>query len=295
MKGIILAGGFGSRLYPLTQVASKHLLPVYDKPMIYYSLSTLLFAKITDIAIICTSNDIRHYQDLLGDGESIGCKFTYLIQEKPNGISEAFIIAENFIDDESVCLILGDNIFYGDGLPKLVQKHASLTNGASVFAYPVSDPSRYGVVEFDTNHNAKSIEEKPNKPKSRFAVTGLYFYDNQVVEFAKQLKPSPRGELEITDLNKIYLEKNQLKVEVLGRGFAWLDAGTPNSLFEASQFVQVIESRQGFKIACIEEISYRMGLIDLSTFAKLSEKYTNSSYGDYMQTLVLREQACAIS
>ena len=293
MKGIILAGGTGSRLAPLTSAMSKHLLPVYDKPMIYYSLSTLMFAGIKDIAIISTPENLPQYEDLLSNGAQLGVNIQYIVQNKPNGIAEAFILAEDFIAKQSVCLILGDNILYGDGLPKLLQHHAKIQEGAVIFAYPVQDPKQFGVVSFDKDHRVESIEEKPKHPKSDFAITGLYFYDNNVVNFAKTLQPSKRGELEITDLNQCYLNTNNLEVELLGRGYAWLDAGTPESLFEANQFVQVIESRQGFKMACIEEIAFRMGFIGIEQFANLAEGYPGCHYGDYLKKILLREQLCA--
>jgi len=287
MKGIILAGGLGTRLYPSTSVISKQLLPVYDKPMIYYPLSTLMLAGIRDILIISTPEDTPKYEAILGDGHKIGMNFSYKVQERPEGIAQAFIVGEEFIGSDSVCLILGDNVFYGHGLPDVLRKAAQLTEGAIIFGYWVKEPHRYGVIEFDKNGRALSIEEKPKNPKSNYAVPGLYFYDNQVVEIAKNLKPSARGELEITDVNKEYLKRGKLKVELIGRGTAWLDTGTPDSLLEAASFIAAIEKRQGLKIACIEEVAYRMGYITRDQFASLVEEIpNNSSYREYLVGLL---------
>jgi len=285
MKGIILAGGLGTRLYPLTLAVSKQLMPVYDKPMIYYPLSILLQAGIRDIAIISTPHDLPNFEKLLKDGSEIGCNFTYIPQYEPNGLAQAFVLGEEFIGDDSVALVLGDNIFYGNGLRELLQKSADPTGGV-VFAYQVADPERYGVVEFDENFKALSIEEKPEQPKSNYAVPGLYFYDNSVVEVAKNLKPSPRGEYEITDVNKYYLEQGKLQVGVLSRGVAWLDTGTHKSLVQAGQFIEVIEDRQGLKIGCIEEIAWNMGFIDDAQLEKLGQKYIKSGYGEYLLRLL---------
>ena len=285
MKGIILAGGSGTRLYPSTKAISKQLIPIYDKPMIYYPLSMLMLAGIRDVLIISTKEDISKYESLLSNGKSIGMKFSYKIQPSPDGLAQAFILGEDFIGNDNVCLILGDNIFYGDSIPKKLREAVTdvdTSNNATVFGYYVNDPERYGVVEFDNNGNAVSLEEKPTAPKSNYAVSGLYFYPNDVIEIAKKQKPSDRGELEITDTNKSYLNKGRLKVEKLGRGYAWLDTGTHDSLLEASQFVQILEKRQGVKISCIEEIAYRMGFIDKDNLVKLAEKMKNNSYGDYL-------------
>ncbi|RNC88163.1 MAG: glucose-1-phosphate thymidylyltransferase [Winogradskyella sp.] len=278
MKGIVLAGGSGTRLHPLTLAISKQLMPIYDKPMIYYPLSTLIWSGIREILIISTPHDLPLFQRLLGDGSNIGCKFEYEVQENPNGLAEAFIIGEKFIGKDKVALILGDNIFYGSGLSKLLQSNNN-PDGGIIYAYHVHDPERYGVVEFDKNNKVVSIEEKPNKPKSNFAVPGIYFYDNDVIEIAKNIKPSKRGELEITDVNKVYLEKGKLNVSILDRGTAWLDTGTFNSLMQASQFVQVIEERQGLKIGAIEEAAFRMGFIDRSQLKRIASPYLKSGYG----------------
>ena len=285
MKGIILAGGQGTRLYPLTLAVSKQLMPVYDKPMIYYPLSTLLQAGIRDILIISTPYDLPLFEKLLGDGSELGCNFSFAAQPEPKGLAQAFVIGQDFIGKDPAALILGDNIFYGNGVPELLAD-CSQPDGGYVFAYRVSDPERYGVVEFDRDKNAISIEEKPSHPKSNFAVPGLYFYDNDVIEIAKNLRPSGRGEYEITDVNKHYLKAGKLKVAVLGRGVAWLDTGTHHSLMQAGQFIQVIEERQGLKIGCIEEVAYNMNFIDDEQLLRLAKKYEKSGYGEYLKSVL---------
>lgn len=285
MKGIILAGGSGTRLYPLTIAVSKQLMPVYDKPMVYYPLSTLMLAGIREILIITTPDDQPGFKKLLGDGSQLGCRFEYVIQPSPDGLAQAFILGADFIGKDPVALVLGDNIFYGSGMGTLLRNKAN-PDGAVVFAYQVSDPERYGVVEFDKENRVISIEEKPKEPKSNFAVPGLYFYDNEVVAIAKAIKPSPRGELEITDINKVYLERNKLEVGVLHRGTAWLDTGTFDSLIEAGEFIEVIEKRQGLKVGCIEEIAYRNGWIDDAQMDKLATIYMKSGYGVYLKKLI---------
>src|SRR3954465_6545948 len=285
MKGIILAGGSGTRLYPITKAISKQIMPVYDKPMIYYPLSVLMLAGIREILIITTPEDAPQFQRLLDDGSSVGCSFSYAIQYKPNGLAQAFVIGENFIGTDKTALILGDNIFYGSGFSKLVQSFNNV-DGAAIFAYEVADPERYGVVEFDQSFKALSIEEKPKHPKSNYAVPGLYFYDNKVIEIAKNLKPSPRGEYEITDVNKYYLEQGALQVGVMDRGTAWLDTGTFDSLSDASEFVRVIEKRQDTKIGCIEEVAYRMGYINRDQLLEISSQLDKSGYGSYLKNLV---------
>tara|TARA_B100000768_G_C11268757_1_gene372366 strand:+ start:870 stop:1736 length:867 start_codon:yes stop_codon:yes gene_type:complete len=286
MKGIILAGGSGSRLYPVTKGVSKQLLPIYDKPMIYYPLSVLMLAGIRDILIITTPEDQRGFIRMLGDGSELGIKITYKVQPSPDGLAQAFIIGEDFIGSDSVCLVLGDNMFWGQGFTDILEGAASRIKGATVFGYQVKDPENFGVVEFNSSRKVISLEEKPVNPKSNFAVIGLYFYDNDVVEMAKQIKPSPRGELEITTLNQIYLEQEKLHVELLGRGFAWLDSGTHESLLEAAMFVETIEKRQGYKIACLEEISWRNGWITDAQVLKIAEALSKNSYGKYLTSLI---------
>ena len=282
MKGIILAGGKGTRLYPLTMAVSKQLLPVYDKPMIYYPLSMLMLAGIREVLVITTPEDSQQYQRLLGDGSRLGMHFQFAVQAVPRGLADAFIVGKEFIGDDDVCLILGDNIFFGHGMPEILRSAAELETGAVVFAYPVRDPERYGVVEFDQSGKAVSLEEKPLNPRSNYAVPGIYFYDNRVIRYAEELKPSPRGEIEITDINKRYLGDGELAVKVLGRGVAWLDAGTHESLLQASMFVQAVEDRQGMMISCVEEIAYRMGYIDEEILRKDAEEMAGNEYGQYL-------------
>ncbi len=289
MKGIILAGGSGTRLYPITSSISKQMLPVYDKPMIYYPLSVLMLAGIREILIISTPRDLPGFRSLLGDGRSLGMEFSYIEQPSPDGLAQAFIIGEKFIGDQPVCMILGDNIFYGHGFGETLLKTAMITKGARVFGYYVNDPFRYGVVEFDNRNKAISIEEKPSKPKSNYAVTGLYFYDNTVVKKARSLKPSPRGELEITDLNRLYLDEDTLEVTLLGRGMAWLDTGTYESLLQAANFIATLEQRQGLKASCIEEIAYKRGFIDKDQLIALAEPVKNSQYGQYLLRIASEE------
>lgn len=286
MKGIILAGGSGTRLYPLTRAASKQLMPIYDKPMVYYPLSTLMLAGIKDILIISTPTDLPRFEEMLGDGSELGISLSYAVQPSPDGLAQAFIIGEEFIGDDSVALVLGDNIYHGNGLTKMLQRAANKEKGATVFGYQVKDPERFGVVEFDADMNAISIEEKPERPKSNFAVTGLYFYDNDVVEIAKNIKPSPRGELEITDVNKAYLERGDLSVELMGRGFAWLDTGTHESLLEAAQYIETVQRLQNVQVANLEEIAYRMGYISKEQVYELAQPLKKNEYGQYLLRLI---------
>ena len=289
MKGIILAGGAGTRLYPITQVVCKQLLPVYDKPMIYYPLSVLMLSGVREILIISTPQDLPRFKNLFGDGSRLGLSFSYAEQAAPNGLAEAFIIGEEFIGESSVCLVLGDNIFYGHTLPDMLKDAAAPKSGSTVFGYYVRDPERYGVVDFDKDGNVTSIEEKPETPKSNYAVVGLYYYDNEVIKIAKSIQPSGRGELEITDVNKEYLERGKLRVKLMGRGFAWLDTGTHNSLVDATAFVKTIEDRQGLKISCVEEIAYRMGYINADGLKKLAEPLEKSGYGEYLLNILKME------
>ena len=290
MKGIILAGGAGTRLYPLTRVASKQLLPVYDKPMIYYPLSTLMLAGIREVLVISTPEDLPRFEDLLGDGSQWGCRFEYRVQPKPEGLAQAFIIGREFLGQDAVCLILGDNLFYGHGLAEIVRQGAQLTRGALIFGYYVRDPERYGVVEFDATGRAIGIEEKPRKPRSNYAVPGIYFYDSDVVDIAANLKPSPRGELEITDVNRAYLKRGDLHVKLLGRGMAWLDTGTHESLLQASNFIQTIETRQGLKVGCPEEVAWRMGWIGTARLRTLGEQLAKNDYGRYLLEVAREER-----